>query len=280
MGARTFTKDEHKNIVTPIVDKLVHEHYEGKTTIVALQGGQGTGKTTIADHIKKELYNLGFKVQSFSIDNFYTSAKERKALQKKYPNNPFYQIPRGMPGTHKVKTLHNLLDQAKKGKPFIIPHFDKSKLKGFGDILKRTTKIKDKQDFIIFEGWCVGLPSIKSAELKKISLKHKIPLEKIDPDKGRNIVLRKIKPYLPLWRYIDYFIMIYPDSSSCHKLWRLLQEQRLKKSKHQGMSSKQISHFVDVYLPLTYVCYDKIHWDAQIKVDKLHNYYDVKFIKE
>ena len=87
MGARKFTQEEQERIIKPIVRNLIESHTKGKTTIIALQGGQGTGKTTIANFIKRDLTYFKYKVQSFSIDDFYTTAKERKALQKKYKKN-------------------------------------------------------------------------------------------------------------------------------------------------------------------------------------------------
>ncbi len=276
MGARKFTQEEQERIIKPIVRNLIESHTKGKTTIIALQGGQGTGKTTIANFIKRDLTYFKYKVQSFSIDDFYTTAKERKALQKKYKKNPFYQIPRGMPGTHRVKELHTVLKNVKEGKPFSIPHFDKSKHKGFGDVLKKVNNIKRRQDFIILEGWCVGIPSVTSKQLQKICTKNRINLKSIDPREYHKTVIKHITPYLPLWKLIDTTIMIVPDSSSCHKLWRLLQEKRLKEKKGEGMTKTQVSHFVDVFLPFTYLCYEKIKSDIIIKVDKLHNYYQVK----
>jgi|APSaa5957512622_1039677.scaffolds.fasta_scaffold91913_1 D-glycerate 3-kinase len=277
MGARKFTQEEQERIIKPIVKKLIESHTKGKTTIIALQGGQGTGKTTIANFIKRDLKHLKYKIQSFSIDDFYTSAKERKVLQKKYAKNPFYQISRGMPGTHRVKELHKVLNNAKLGKNFSIPHFEKSKQKGFGDVLKKVTNVKGRQDFIILEGWCVGIPNVTTKKLQEICTKNRIDLMGIDKElKFNKTVIKHIKSYLPLWKLIDTTIMIVPDSSSCHKLWRLLQEKRLKEKKHEGMTTSQVSHFVDVFLPFTYVCYDKIKSDIIIKVDKLHNYYRVK----
>ena len=60
MGARKFTQEEQERIIKPIVRNLIESHTKGKTTIIALQGGQGTGKTTIANFIKRDL-----KVKSY-----------------------------------------------------------------------------------------------------------------------------------------------------------------------------------------------------------------------
>ena len=62
MGARKFTQEEQERIIKPIVKKLIESHTKGKTTIIALQGGEGTGKTTIANFIKRDLKHLKYKI--------------------------------------------------------------------------------------------------------------------------------------------------------------------------------------------------------------------------
>ena len=279
MGFLKFTQQEEVNIIFPLIERLVGLRKKGKTLIIGLVGGQGTGKTTISKYIAHDLKFLGYNVARFSIDDFYTSWEERQKLMKKYSNNLFYQIPRGMPGTHRVAELHSVLRSAAQGKPFSIPHFDKSLHQGMGDIAKKTTKINKRLDFLIIEGWNVGLPQITSNKLKSICNKHKINLKKIDPTNQHKLTLEKNKPYLKLWKYIDHYVMIKPDNSNLHYQWRSLQEKRLIQKTNQGMSPKQIKHFVNIYLPLTYACYDQIQADATIKVDKRHNYYNLQLSK-
>ena len=278
MGWLKFTKEEQQRIVLPLAKKLVNTH-QGKTLIVGMQGGQGTGKTTISKFLAKELQTYGFKVVRFSIDDFYLSWKKRKQIMGKYKDNPFYQIPRGMPGTHRVKELYTVLKNSKQGKPFTLPFFDKSLHKGMGDITKKVKKVKKNIDFVIIEGWNVGLPTITPNKLNAICKKYNIPLKKIDPHNGRKVILEKNKPYQKIWKLIDYFIQVRPDNSNLHFQWRLLQEKRLIKQKGKGMTVLQIKHFVNIYLPLTYVCYDQINSNAIIYVDKKHNYYKLQLRK-
>ena len=84
VGERKFTKEEEKRIIVPIVERLVEMHKNG-TTIVAIQGGQGTGKTTIVKFLEKHLERERCEVQSFSIDDFYKTWKERKNCRKNIP---------------------------------------------------------------------------------------------------------------------------------------------------------------------------------------------------
>ncbi len=278
MGERKFTAEEEKKIIFPIVEKLNEIHRKETTTIIGIQGGQGTGKTTVAQFLEKRLKKKGFKVQSFSLDDFYKSYDERQKLQKKFPANHFYRIPRGIPGTHRVKFLLETLKKAKTGKDFEIPVFDKSLYHGKGDVLPKTRKIWGRHDFIILEGWCVGIPSVSSNKFLEICKKNNINIKKIDPKlQDYMVVLDFVKEYQPLWKQLDYQIMLKADSPEVHKRWRLLQEQKLKAKKGQGMTKKEVHAFVEPFLPFTYVCYDLIKADVKVLIDKKHNFYRINF---
>ncbi len=277
-----YTKKEEQEVLLPLLKKLHHWHlksqpslHSGKslnrTTIIGIQGGQGTGKTTLVQMLQEVLRRAGYKVTSFSIDDLYTSWKERKQLARKYPKNPFYQISRGLPGTHRVELLKKVLEALKQGKATEIPLFDKSLHQGAGDISKSTRKVTEKQDFVLFEGWCLGLPVVSVKELKKICEKDKISLQNLDPEfKHSKTVLQLTKRYQPLWKFLDHFIMLKPSSSDLHLQWRLQQEKELKQKKGAGMSTEQVEKFVEPYLPFTYVCYERVKADVKIFIDERH----------
>lgn len=278
MGERAFTKEEEKRIIVPIAERLIEIHRQGKPTIVGIQGGQGTGKTTLIKSFEKHLKKKGFKVQSFSLDDFYKTWRERKELQNNYPTNAFYQISRGLPGTHRVKFLLETLQKAKAGKDFEIPVFDKSLHGGKGDVLKKTRKVKEKQDFVLFEGWCVGMPEVSSQEFMKICNRNRINIKKLDPKlQEHKVVLGFVKEYQPIWKILDYVMMLKADSPEVHKKWRLLQEKQLKEKKRQGMSKQEVYVFVDAFLPFTYVCYDLIKPDVKVLIDEKHRFYSINF---
>ncbi|MDP3698858.1 MAG: hypothetical protein Q8R47_04680 [Nanoarchaeota archaeon] len=280
MGERNFTKEEEKRIIIPIAERLQKIHRKGKTTIVGIQGGQGTGKTTMVQFLERQLQKKGFRVQSFSLDDYYKTYEERKKLQQKYPSNPFYQISRGLPGTHRVKFLLETLQKAKAGKDFEIPFFDKSLYGGKGDVLAKTRKVKGRQDFVILEGWCVGMPELSSSKLMEICKRNGIDIKKIDPKlQDHKVVLGFVREYQPVWKLLDYQIMLKADSPEVHKKWRLLQETRLKEKKGQGMSKQEVHTFVEPFLPFTYVCYDLIKPDVKVLIDEQHNFYGIRFRK-
>lgn len=269
-----YSKKEYDKILKPLIDKIQSLHKNGKTIIVGIQGGQGTGKTTLAKFIKNQLLRNKFKVISFSIDDFYESLKNREKLSKKYYKNPYYQISRGLPGTHKYTLLAKTLEKIKEGERFEIPVFDKSLHDAKGDISKKKIIVEEKQDFILFEGWCLGIPAITNKEFLKINEKNRINLKKLDPTlKKHLIVLDFVKKYQDAWKLLDFIIMMKPDSIISHKKWRYKQEEDLKKEKGKGMSREQINDFVDIYLPFTYTCYEKLKSDILLFIDKNHLIY-------
>ena len=271
------TNVEDQRVLFPLLKKIISLRKKNKTIIVSIQGGQGTGKTSVVRFLQKKLERKNYKVTSFSIDDFYTSDKKRHQLRKKYKNNPYYQIPRGLPGTHRTKFLNNTLKKIKRGKDFDVPIFNKALHHAHGDISKKKIKVKGRQDFVLFEGWCLNIPTISTDELSKICEKNKINLKGFDPKlKYSSVIIEKIKKYQPLWKFTDFLIMLKPKSSSLHKKWRYQQEQGLKKKTGKGMTKKQIEHFVDVFLPFTYVCYEKILPDAVFSIDKNHTFYKIK----
>ena len=269
-----FSKKKIETVIIPVVQKILESQQTGKTIIVGIQGGQGTGKTATAKLINKSLTQLGYKVQSFSLDDFYTSDKARHQLRKKYPHNPYYQISRGMPGTHRIALLKSVLKKLKAGQNVNLPIFDKSLgVNAHGDISKRTVKVKGRQDFILFEGWCLGMPVVSSEEFLRICNRNRIAVKKIDPSlKHHQVVFKFTNDYQPIWKYFDSLIMMKAKSSRLHRSWRNKQEKELKKKTGRGMTQKEIKNFVAPYLPFTYVCYEKVKPAIKIIVGYRHKF--------
>lgn len=275
-----YSSTEVRSVLLPLLHQLQSRYRRGKTQIIGIQGGQGTGKTTLVHFLEHGLRQRGYRVVSFSIDDFYTSYAERKRLARKYPKNKFYQISRGLPGTHRVADLLKVLKSLQSGKPTTLPVFDKSLHHAAGDISKKTIPVRGKLDFVLFEGWCVGIPLVSSAAFIRYCRKGGILLEKIDPLLvDHKVVLQFIKEYQPLWKYLNYLVMLQPTSLELHKKWRLQQEKELKQKTGQGMTQKEIDEFVEPYLPFTYLCYEKIKPKVKILVNEQHKFYKmVKYV--
>ena len=270
----------------PIVDKIgklktfylplsewIYSIYQKdkKTKIIGLSGGQGTGKSTITSILKfifKKKYNLDLCV--FSIDDFYRTKSERIKMSKTI--HPLF-LTRGVPGTHDVKLLSNVIQKLKKKnfKTVLVPKFDKSRDDRFKKI--KWQKIKTAPNIIILEGWCVGATHQKKSEL----VRH---TNKIEKKFDKKLIWRKkvnnlLKyEYKRLFKKVDKLVYLKaPDFNHIFK-WRLVQEQKLKltsKSK-RTMSKTQVKEFIMFYERITKHMmknYSKIS-DLTIFLDKNH----------
>jgi len=222
--------------------------------IVGISGGQGSGKTTFVEFLKKILelkYNL--KCYSISIDDIYKTKKDRFLLSKR-EHKLFFT--RGVPGTHDTKYLINYfksLEDLKAGKKiFTIPKFNKA----IDDRLSKKYwyRFSNKCDIILFEGWCVGATDENNKSILEKPINN---LEKVE---DRHCLWRKLvnnhlkKDYKMLYSFIDF--MIYLKAPSFKKVleWRTLQERKLLKSKKKKnliMNDNQLKRFVMFYERVT-----------------------------
>ena len=251
--------------------QLIKKKYKKKTSIIGLSGGQGSGKSTISKILKiilKEKYNLETVI--FSIDDFYKTFNQRKAMAKII--HPLFSV-RGVPGTHDTRLLLNCIKRLRKKKfrKVLIPKFDKS-------IDNRLPKkkwqiIKKKPDIIIFEGWCVGATPQKNKDLiKSVNLLEK---EKDKKKIWRNKVNNELKTkYKKIFNLIELIIFLKVPSFKHVFKWRLLQEKKLKLSSKgkKIMSLKEVKYFVMYYERLTKHMLKNMvkKADTVIKIDNQH----------
>jgi D-glycerate 3-kinase len=134
---------------------------------VALQGPQGSGKTSLTERVKEILAeddeeHPSYRVATLSIDDLYLPHAQLRALTCAHPDNPFLRG-RGLPGTHDIplglSLLRSLKEINRSGTDNIrIPRFDKSLFGGEGDRLPESewTSVRGPLDVVLLEGWCVG----------------------------------------------------------------------------------------------------------------------------
>ena len=242
---------------------------KNRQLFIGLSGGQGSGKSTIAQIFKLILsskYRL--KVVCFSLDDFYKTAKEREKMSKSI--HPLFMT-RGVPGTHDSKMLYNVIKDLKR-KKFIkmkIPKFDKS----IDDRFKKNQwqKINSKPDLIILEGWCVGAkPQINKNLFKSVN-----SLERKEDEKSlwrRNVNNELKNNYKKIFKLLDSKIFLKVPSFKYVYKWRLLQEKKLiYKSKRKLMNNKQIKKFIMHYERITkQMLKDYKYNDIIININKQH----------
>ena len=267
------------NFYLPI-SEMINKRYlkNKKTKIIGLAGGQGSGKSTIAQLLKIVLevkFNLETLV--FSIDDFYKTLKDRKKMSKKI-NKLF--LTRGVPGTHDSKLLYKCLKSLKQKsfKVFLIPRFDKSADERYKK--KKWTKVSKKPDIVIFEGWCVGAKPQKNVDLIK-------PVNKLEKLDDKSLIWRKKvnnelkNNYGKIFNLIDDLIFLKVPSFKYVYKWRLLQEKKLKKfsKKKKNMSTKEIKKFIMFYERTTRNMIATLSTKAKIliNIDKKHRLKSIKF---
>ena len=241
-----------KNFYIPVSFWIENKYKKkGETLFIGFSGGQGSGKTTIAE-ILKIILKIFFKrnVHVSSIDDFYKTLQERKKMEKTI--HPLFKT-RGVPGTHDVNLIRKFFDFAKKKnfKKIKLPRFDKSTDNRLNQ--RHWFNIKKKPEIIILEGWCVGA----KPQLDLLIKKPKNTLEKYEDKEliWRKYVNQKLKKeYKNLFKMIDHFIFIKIPNFKMVFKWRLLQENKLRKRSHPKkkiMSYNEIKRFIMFYERIT-----------------------------
>ena len=90
-----------------------------------------------------------------SLDDFYLTLKERKALSKQV--TPLLET-RGVPGTHDVNLMNRIIADVCANRQTQVPRFDKAI-----DDREQDLEIVDAGvDILIVEGWCLGATGYSS----------------------------------------------------------------------------------------------------------------------
>jgi len=264
--------DNHYN---PLASWLIRQRRSEKTTLLGINGAQGTGKSTLAEFLQFSLTeHQNWHVAVLSIDDFYLTADERKKLGKTV--HPLLKT-RGVPGTHDLQLLSGYIRRLRSlgtNTELALPRFDKARddraPAGIWPV------VTGPIDLIILEGWCVGsTPQTPDALLKPIN-----QLERdMDPDgKWRYFVNEQLqRGYADLFAKLDYlFFLRAPDFDAVFR-WRLEQEKKLAEKSPKDsagiMNRDQIAKFIQYYERLTranFVSLPKIA-DIVLELDQNHD---------
>lgn len=245
-------EDIAQNWYTPLAEQILSHHKgAGKPIIVAINGCQGSGKSTLTEYLKGYLESKhGLQVANLSLDDFYYSQSERSSLSEKI--HPLFKT-RGVPGTHDIKLARKVIEQLMSGNEKTkIPRFDKSTDNPYP--INNWPELMAPVDIVIFEGWCLGAEHQITSMLQK-------PVNSLESEQDplgvwRQYVNQQLKSiYEPLYSDIDYWIMLKAPSFENVYTWRLEQEQKLAElSTGSGkgiMSEQQIASFIQYYQRLT-----------------------------
>jgi len=235
-----------QNICFPLSHHIIEERKRGPM-LVSINGAQGTGKSTLTAFIKLIIESeFKFRVASFSLDDFYYTRVEREQLGKDV--HPLL-VTRGVPGTHDVDLIENVLDSLLGGRGCDVPRFNKV----FDDrcLPSEWMAYDNSIDVILFEGWCNNSPVQSLTDL----VNPINELEEKEDAQGlwRHYVNEKLDEYHQrIFNQVDMSVMLKaPDFEHIYS-WRSLQEQKLKSDtladqKTQIMSHAELNRFIQHY---------------------------------
>lgn len=208
---------------------------------VALAGGQGAGKSTLARAIVAACGYFDLRAVAMSIDDFYRTRAARERLGQAI--HPLLAT-RGPPGTHDVGLCESVLDALTRAGEVAVPVFDK----GVDDRAGRARRVAGPVDVALLEGWCVGARP-QAAEALRAPVNG---LEaEVDADgRWRRYVNDALGgAYARLFAGFDCLIFLRVPSLDAVRRWRLAQEA--DRPGDQRLDAGEVERFVAHYERLT-----------------------------
>lgn len=274
--AREGLPDTYAENVTDYLRSLADQVLElrqktSRPVIVGINGGQGSGKSTLSLFLVEWLRReCGLLAVCLSLDDLYLSKAKRQELASSHP----LFATRGVPGTHDVALGREILDKLlgiRDAETLAMPKFDKAA----DDLLEKAEwpVVKVPVDVVVFEGWCVGARPQSAAALKT-------PINALeaeeDPDgRWRIAVNEHLKTdYAELFQRLDMLVMLRVPSFEKAIEWRQLQESKLSHQQNEDQLLRFMMHFER----LTRHMLESIpaYADTVIDIDDQHNFQDQK----
>ncbi|PQA86925.1 kinase [Hyphococcus luteus] len=222
---------------------------KNRPIIVGVNGGQGSGKTTVCKFLEKCLLpEQGLAAVTVSLDDFYLPKTDRSELAKN--THPLFAT-RGAPGTHDVAEMGRILKALKAGVAVTMPVFDKSCDDRAPESEWR--RIEYGPDIILFEGWCVGAAAQDEEALTA-------PVNRLEREEDADGVWRArvnerlASDYQTVFALIDYLVMLRAPDMETILENRREQERKLREGRPGAegvMSDGQVARFVQFYERLT-----------------------------
>jgi D-glycerate 3-kinase len=231
-----------------LADYLAQQHAAKQSPfLVAINGAQGTGKSTLALFLQALLQTQGKRVAVLSIDDLYYTHQERQQLAAKI--HPLLKT-RGVPGTHDLalgQYVINQLLEAQAGDSIPVPAFDKAQ-----DDRKPQAQwhsIEGPVDIVLLEGWCVA-----ATPMPKEYLANAINQLEADEDAQQTwrayVNDQLANNYQNFFRQFDCLVMLKAPSFDCVKQWRALQEEKLARKMQVELNKKQTTNNGALNAPL------------------------------
>lgn len=210
---------------------------------LGIAGAQGSGKSTLAAELVRCLGAAGARAVACSLDDFYLSRAQRAELAAHV--HPLLAT-RGVPGTHDVVLLGEVIEALARPGRVALPVFDKSTDDPRPPAEWRS--VDAPVDVFVLEGWCVGaVPEPEAALGAPVN-----DLEAHEDAQGtwrRWVNAQLAGPYQVLWQRLHALVYLQIPGFDAVLRWRGLQEQEIAPARR--MSDAQLTRFVAHYQRLT-----------------------------
>ncbi len=229
---------------------------------VALAGGQGAGKSTLARAIVAACAHFDLRALALSIDDFYRTRAERQRLAEAV--HPLLAT-RGPPGTHDMDLCASVLDALARPEEAAIPVFDK----GVDDRSPSPRLVMGPVDVVLLEGWCVGArPQPPDALRTPVNA-----LEAEEDVAGRwraHVNAALADAYAGVFGSFDGLMFLRVPNLAAVRRWRL--EQESERPPGQRLGPEQIERFVAHYERLTLWMLEDLpaRADVLVELDEAH----------
>jgi D-glycerate 3-kinase len=205
--------------------------------VLGLNGPQGCGKSTAAAVLVDAARDDGRRALAVSIDDFYLTHAEQRALAEGHPGNP-YLLYRGYPGTHDVALGARVIEAlaaCRDGADVTVPVYDKSANAGRGDRAPESgwRHVRGPFDLVIVEGWMLGFAPVDQATLEP---------DLVAPN-------RYLAAYAAWSSQLDALVHLGADSLDTIVAWRVQSERARRERGETALSDDEARDYIRRFLP-------------------------------
>lgn len=199
--------------------------------MIGVSAPQGAGKTTLTRQLVELLAAEGLRAVTVSIDDFYLTNAEQRALAAAHPGNRALEH-RGAPGTHDLSLGARTLSSLRNGERTEVPRYDKSAHHGRGDRSAEVTVVPDRQDVVFLEGWMLGFQPVASPPTELAFSNEALASYRVWTDQ------------------LDLLIHLEMKDVTQVVQWRIEAEQATRAAGKPGLSDAEAEDYVRRFLPM------------------------------